>query len=295
MREEAATIQADLMAAVAMLRRLLAAVDPAWVTAAAAAAGVLVALVAAITGLRSLRQLRADSRERSRPMMAAELRKPPYTRGTQLLVIRNYGPSIARNVEVTFDPPIAEPIPERAAESVSPFITRRYAKPIPVVTPGMELANIWFSGRLEGNEWVNFERTPPQFTVTIAYDGPDGFPYKDSFPWTPTSSVVRPMCPLRRTRTTRSRRSGSRSRRPRSHSLTLRARSDLGRLTNQRLNRATPPIFSTPSSAGRRPRLTSLPPSPRPSSSRTPLTTGRFLRSKKFGRVDQPCGTRSSA
>jgi hypothetical protein len=175
-------MQADLAAAVAMLRRLLTAVNPAWVTAAAAAAGVLVALVAAITGLRSLRQLRTDSRERSRPMMAAELRKPPYTRGIQLLVIRNYGPSIARNVKVTFDPPIPEPIPERAAESVSPFIMRRYTNPIPAVTPGMELTNIWFSGRLEGNEWVNVERTPPQFTVTIAYDGPDGFPYKDSFP-----------------------------------------------------------------------------------------------------------------
>lgn len=84
-------------------RALLAAIDPAWVTATVAAAGVLVALVTAITGLRSLRQLRIDSRERSRPMMAAEHRKPPYTRGTQVLMIRNYGPSIARNVEVTFD------------------------------------------------------------------------------------------------------------------------------------------------------------------------------------------------
>jgi hypothetical protein len=176
------TIRADIAEAVAMLRRLLAAVDPAWVRAAAAIAGVLVALVTALTGLRSLRQLRTDSRERSRPMMAAELRKPPYVHGTQLLVIRNYGPSIAHNVKVAFDPPIPEPIPQRAAESVSPFITRRYAEPIPVVTPGMELINIWLSGRLEGNEWVNFEPMPPQFTVTIAYDSPDGTRYQDSFP-----------------------------------------------------------------------------------------------------------------
>lgn len=176
-------IQVDIAETVAMLRRLLAAVDPAWVTAAAATAGVLVALVTAITGLRSLRQLRIDSRERSRPMMAAELRKPPYVHGTQLLVIRNYGPSIARNVKVTFDPPIPEPILQRAAESVSPFITRRYAEPIPVVTPGMDLINVWFSGQLEGNEWVNFEPTHDRFTVTIAYDGPDGRTrYEDSFP-----------------------------------------------------------------------------------------------------------------
>ena len=181
-------IQVDIAETVAMLRRLLAAVDPAWVTATAAAAGVLVALWAAINGLRSLRQLRTDSRERSRPMMAAELRKAPYAPGTQLLVIRNYGPSIARNVKVIFDPPIPEPIPERAAQSVSPFITRRYAEPIPVVTPGMELTNIWFSGRLDGDEWINFEPTPDRFTVTIAYDGPDEprrcrtRRYQDQFP-----------------------------------------------------------------------------------------------------------------
>lgn len=172
----------DLPGIVAMLRRLLAAVDPAWVTAVVAAVGVPVALWTAITGLRSLRQVRTDSRERSRPMMAAELRKPPYTAGIQDLVIRNYGPSIARNVTVTFDPPIPDPIPERAAQSVSPFITRRYAKPIPVVTPGMELTNIWFSGRLEGTTWVNFDPTPDTFTVNIAYNGPDGTPYKDQFP-----------------------------------------------------------------------------------------------------------------
>jgi hypothetical protein len=39
-------------------------------------------------------------------MMAAELRDHPYVKATQLLVIKNYGPSIARNVTVTFDPEI---------------------------------------------------------------------------------------------------------------------------------------------------------------------------------------------
>lgn len=165
---------------------LLKEIDPPWVTAGAAAAGVLVALVTAITGLRSLRQLRADSRERSRPMMAAELRKPPYVLGTQLLVIRNYGPSIARNVKVIFDPPtlpITNPTPEQAAQGMSPFMTRRYAEPIPVVTPGMELINVWFNARAKGGGWVNFDPTPDRFTVTIAYNGPDGKArYKDLFP-----------------------------------------------------------------------------------------------------------------
>jgi len=156
-------------------------IEPAWIIATATSVGVVVAVLTAITGLRTLRQLRTDSRERSRPMMAAELRKAPYSPGTQLLVIRNYGPSIARNVKITFIPPIPDPTPERATQSVSPFITRRYATPIPVVTPDMELSNIWFSGRLQGELWVNFEPTPDQFTVRIAYDGPEGTRYEDRF------------------------------------------------------------------------------------------------------------------
>lgn len=157
-------------------------IDPAWFTAGAATVTALVALFTARIGLSQLRQVRADSRARSRPMMAAELRKPPYTRGIQDLVIGNYGQSLARNVKVTFDPPIPDPLPERAAQSVSPFITRRYAEPIPVATPGMQLTNIWFSGRLEDDLWVNFDPTPDQFTVTIAYDGPDDTHYVDDFP-----------------------------------------------------------------------------------------------------------------
>lgn len=116
-------------------------------------------------------------------MMAAELDKAPYSPGSQLLVIRNYGASVARQVQVTFDPPIPDPNPDRVDQSVSPFIKQRYAKPIPVVTPGMELSNIWFSAEPgHGGAWENYEPTPDQFTVTIAYEGPDGTAYTEDFP-----------------------------------------------------------------------------------------------------------------
>lgn len=160
----------------------------AWITAIATGVGALIALGAAIAGalagFRTLNQLRADSRERSRPMMSAELRKPPYVPGTQLLAIRNYGPSVARNVQVTFDPSIPDPTPEQTAQSATPFLKRRYTEPIPVVTPGMELTNVWFFGKQAqpGGPWENFEPTPETFTVSITYEGPDGTPYSDQFP-----------------------------------------------------------------------------------------------------------------
>ncbi len=149
--------------------------------ATAAAVGASSAVVAATSGVRTLRQNRRDSRSRSRPMMAAELRDHPHVRATQLLVVKNYGPSIARNVTVTFDPAI--PDPPHPATSMTPFLKNRYATPIAVMTPGMELDNIYFSGERDSTEgWVNREPTPAKVTVTIAYENDNGHQFTDDFP-----------------------------------------------------------------------------------------------------------------
>ncbi|GLZ28161.1 hypothetical protein Lesp02_03510 [Lentzea sp. NBRC 105346] len=154
--------------------------EPAWVAAAAALVSSGAAIWSAFNGNRTLRRADRDSQARSRPMIAAELRDEPYAFATQILVIRNYGSSIGRNVRVTFDPPLPDPIPERAAQSVTPFLKARYADPIPVLTPGMELDNIYYS-RPQGHD-DNFEPLPDKVTVTIEYDGPDGAHYADAFP-----------------------------------------------------------------------------------------------------------------
>jgi hypothetical protein len=65
---------------------------------------------------------------------------------------------------------------------VTTFLKRRYAKPIPVLTPGMELDNLYYVGRPgDGITFQNSEPTPPQVTVNIAYEGPDGAAYEESF------------------------------------------------------------------------------------------------------------------
>ena len=157
----------------------------AWWTTQRVAAGASVfascaAMIAAASGVRTLRQSRRDSKARSRPMVAAELRDVPNVKGTQILVVRNYGPAIARNVRVSFEPEI--PDPQDPATSVTPFLKRRYAFPIPVLTPGMELDNVYFSGQQEGGSMVNREPTPDQTTVTIAYENDTGDEFVDAFP-----------------------------------------------------------------------------------------------------------------
>jgi hypothetical protein len=157
-------------------------VEPAWFAAGAAGGGALAAWFAAINGARTLRRARLDSQAKSRPMLAAELRIPPYTRGIQSLVIKNFGPTIARNIRVSFDPEIPDPEPSKAATSVTTFLKRRYANPIPVLTPGMELDNLYYVGRpSDGVTFENTEPTPPQVTVTIVYEGPDGVSYEEAF------------------------------------------------------------------------------------------------------------------
>ncbi|WP_433300415.1 hypothetical protein ACQP2F_03040 [Actinoplanes sp. CA-030573] len=154
--------------------------QPAWLAAGAACAGVVAAWWAAINGVRTLRQTRTDSRNRSRPMVAAELQPVEYSKGMIALVVRNFGPTIARNVRVTFDPPI--PDPTNPAQSLTTFLKRRYEKPILTLTPDMKLSNLWFIGQAgDDGRFRNTEPTPEQCTVTIACESADGTAYEDKF------------------------------------------------------------------------------------------------------------------
>jgi hypothetical protein len=154
---------------------------PAWIASGAAVASGGAAWTAAINGSRTLARARRDSRERSRPMLAAELQGHTYSRGTQSLVVRNYGTTIARNVHVRFDPPIPDPAPEFVHGSVTPYLKKRYAGTIALITPGMELKNLWFVGEAVNGKFVNSEPTPNKFTVSISYESSLGDRYQDDF------------------------------------------------------------------------------------------------------------------
>lgn len=150
------------------------------VGAAAGVVGATAAVAGATSGIRTLRQNRRDSKSRSRPMVAAELRDVKYSEATQILMIRNYGPSIARNVRVSFDPPL--PDPEDPSTSVTPFLKNRYSKVIQVLTPGMELDNLYYVGTPgPKGRFVNSEPTPDQVNVTIRYENDGGDKYEDKF------------------------------------------------------------------------------------------------------------------
>jgi hypothetical protein len=111
-------------------------------------------------------------------VVAAELRRIQYVPGALALVIKNYGLGVAKNVRVSFEPPI--PDPADPSTSATPYLKRRYARAIPVLTPGMELENIYRSRDQPGGG--KSEPTPEQVLVRVGYEGPDGHPYEDEFP-----------------------------------------------------------------------------------------------------------------
>lgn len=134
-----------------------------WFNAARVAS--LGAVVAAVAAVAALQRSMRDSRSRSRPMVGAELVADRYADGIAHLVVRNFGPSVARNVRVTFDPPLAALDGLDEERSSIPFIARRYANPIATLVPGAELRNIY---------WDGDEDAPRVLTVKIQCESADG-------------------------------------------------------------------------------------------------------------------------
>jgi hypothetical protein len=137
---------------------------------------------AAVVAILSLLALRRDSADRSRPQMSADLRPVALSRGTSELVIENVGQSVAKNVQVTFEPPLPDLKGPEAANKVTPFLRRRYEHAIPTIPPGRQLYNVYSVGVPgSGNNLVNDEPTPQDVTVTISYENARGKRFVDSY------------------------------------------------------------------------------------------------------------------
>lgn len=118
------------------------------VSAGATAIASLAAIAAAAVAIRTLRASKRDSRDRSRPMVGALLEKDPHPNSkTADLVVRNYGASVAYNVEVTFDPAIEDTGTRSGENSFVPLLLGRYVHPISNLMPGVELRSLWFIGK----------------------------------------------------------------------------------------------------------------------------------------------------
>ena len=145
--------------------------------------GALAAVAASIVAIATLGALRKDSADRTRPVISAELRPVLLVAAPRrALVLRNGGATPARNVSVTFDPPLPELTGQEAESKMTSSLVRRYSSPIATWAPGMELSNLYFVGVSgPGDKWVNDEPVPDKFTVTLRYQDMRGRNYCDEY------------------------------------------------------------------------------------------------------------------
>jgi hypothetical protein len=141
-----------------------------------AAIATLATATAAVVGIWTLIGLRRDSHDRTRPMMIAEIRPSVIGTSSAELLIRNVGPSVAKNVRFTFTPPLPVLADADAVGKTTPYLQRRYSRPFAVIGPGMELHDTYQYGG--GND---LEPVPDDFVLTIAYQDDRGRDYRDSY------------------------------------------------------------------------------------------------------------------
>ena len=151
-----------------------------WVNDYGTGLGALAAVAAALIAVVALSSTARDSRTRTQPMVTADFRPPAHSDSAIELVVTNLGPTPARDVLVTFDPPLE--MPGDTSRLMAPYLVKRYANPIKILNPGQVLSNTWWAGEAgPGNELVNREPTPDQVTVHVEYSGIGRRRLSDSF------------------------------------------------------------------------------------------------------------------
>ena len=131
----------------------------------------LAAIVTAAIAIVSLVSAASDSRSRSQPVVLAEIRRAPDADTSFDLVVRNAGPTVARDVSVSFEPPLELPAGEPPETYALLWIIKRYEKVIPMLAPGQELSNTWWFGAAREGEIQNIEPTPDRVLIVVRYRG----------------------------------------------------------------------------------------------------------------------------
>lgn len=127
--------------------------------------GGLAAIAAAVVAVFTLLRAGLDSASRTRPYVVVELDLPEYRYKRLDLVVRNAGPTAARDVSITFDPPFET---SKRQSRLAPYVAERYAEPLPVLGPGQELRSILAVDPTDDAK----SDLPARLTARVAYRSP---------------------------------------------------------------------------------------------------------------------------
>jgi hypothetical protein len=141
--------------------------------------GVALAGAALVGSIAPLWSARAARLERDRPMVAMDLRLGELGTHTILLVMRNYGLTIARDIRVRFEPELPDCDP---LTSMTAYVKRRYQKPIPSLTPGQELVQVWADVLgADRSDLRLSDDVPMQVKAHVSFRGSRRKPYQEVF------------------------------------------------------------------------------------------------------------------
>jgi hypothetical protein len=142
-----------------------------WVEQYSGALTVVLALIAIGPGYLAIRSAKRDSIDRTRPVIVVELQRHHEAPMTLMLLVRNAGPSLARSVSITFDPPLATEVTPTSRYAA--YASRMFAAPIATLAPGQSITNPWFAAHDKG--------VPELCTVTARYTDAHERPYVDKY------------------------------------------------------------------------------------------------------------------
>ncbi|WP_142926665.1 hypothetical protein [Mycobacterium marinum] len=137
------------------------------------AMGSIATVAAAFAAIWTLFALKQDSRDRTRPVMIAEIR-PAVLSEVAELIVRNVGPSVAKNVTFAFHPELPKLEGIDAAGKLTPYLQRRYSRTMPTFGPGMIIHDVYQTN-------PPYEPVPDDFTLKIDYYDTHGRRYSDSY------------------------------------------------------------------------------------------------------------------
>lgn len=136
-----------------------------WLGSNSAPIGVIATVLTAIIAALALRATVRDSHDRTRAYIAVDLVPASRSGFSAVLRVVNVGQSVARDVQITFTPPLE---PRETGDTLA-SVHRRYAEPIANISPGQELKNTWQTWADHGT----LSSAPERCTVSVAYRSGD--------------------------------------------------------------------------------------------------------------------------
>lgn len=143
-----------------------------WTIIAAVVAALIAVWQASIARMAARKQLalaKSIHREQNEPYVIVDI-QPDANHGVLLLVIENTGPTVARNVSISCDPPLESAWEPRPGEpDLTQVMQEILARPIPILPPRRRLTFL-----LDNQERFQNARLPRVYTFTVDANGPEG-------------------------------------------------------------------------------------------------------------------------